>query len=174
MEQFKKKEKEKKSIKIFLAGSIDMGTSIYWYDKIIKDIAINKDVNYFFFVPRRIENFTDDMHFEQITWELNLLEKSDYIYMYFLGNSKSPISMLEFGLFIKECPEKITVFCPEEFWRYKNIEITAAFYEKQVVFNNYGKSIQIQNKKIREFLDKKIEVEVGIEKEKNKEKNDGI
>lgn len=59
-------------------------------------------------------------------WELNALEKADYIIMFFGKDSKSPISLLEMGLYAKS--GKLLVICPDGFWRKGNVDITAEKY----------------------------------------------
>ena len=44
--------------------------------------------------------------------------------MNFLPNSKSPVTMLEFGLLVGCDSQKLHVICPEDFYRYDNIRIT--------------------------------------------------
>ena len=53
-----------------------------------------------------------------------LIEKSDIIFLYFSPETKSPISLLELGLFAASEPEKMIVCCPDGFWRKGNVEIT--------------------------------------------------
>ncbi len=84
--------------KIFLAGSIEMGKAENWQEKIVN--TFNK--SYLFFNPRRDdwdsswEQKIENVQFnEQVTWELNALDSSDIIVMYFDPNTKSPISLLE-------------------------------------------------------------------------------
>lgn len=57
----------------------------------------------------------------QVNWELDALEQSDLIVMFLEAHSKSPISMLELGLFAES--GKIIVCCEEGFWRKGNIDI---------------------------------------------------
>ncbi len=59
-------------------------------------------------------------------WELNALENADYIIMFFGKDSKSPISLLEMGLYAKS--GKLLVICPDGFWRKGNVDITAEKY----------------------------------------------
>ena len=56
-----------------------------------------------------------------MNWELDALGKSDVILMYFDPETKSPISLLELGLFAKS--GKLVVCCPEGFWRKGNVDI---------------------------------------------------
>ena len=47
--------------------------------------------------------------------------------MYFDPNTKSPISLLELGLFAKS--GKLIVYCPEGFWRKGNVDVVCKRYE---------------------------------------------
>ena len=120
---------------VFLAGSIEMGLATDWQNEIITTL---KDKNIIFLNPRR-ENWdssweqkiTNEQFKEQVTWELDSLDMSDIIVMVFDGATKSPISLLEFGLHAKS--EKMIVYCPEPFWRKGNVDILCErFNIKQV------------------------------------------
>jgi len=114
---------------IFLAGSIEMDKAINWQKKceeLLKD-------NYILFNPRRDEwnsnwsqTIENENFNEQVTWELNALEKADIIIMYFAGNTMSPISLLEFGLYAQS--QKMKVVVEENFWRKGNIDIVCKRY----------------------------------------------
>lgn len=121
-------------LKIFLAGSIEMGAAENWQDKVIREFEHN-DVT--FFNPRRPDwdsswgQSIDDPRFvEQVEWELDALESADDIFMYFDPNTKSPISLLEFGLYV-QCPT-LWVCCPSGFWRKGNVDVTARWYDLPV------------------------------------------
>lgn len=116
-------------IKIFLAGTIDMGNSIDWQQKIIDDFQdLYKEREIVILNPRRdnwdsswIQSIENKQFNDQVNWELDALEKSDFIIMFFDKNSKSPISLLELGLFADS--GKMLVCCEEGFWRKGNIDI---------------------------------------------------
>ena len=63
---------------------------------------------------------------EQVMWELDALEEADIIVMYFDPNTKSPISLLELGLFARS--KKLIVYCPDGFWRKGNVDIVCRKY----------------------------------------------
>lgn len=125
-------------VTFFLAGSIDMGKAEDWQARVIKIHEHDDDI--IFFNPRRPDwdsswkQTIDNKQFrEQVEWELDALEKADFIIMYFAPNSVSPITLLEFGLYAKT--RKLRVICPKEYWRRGNVEITCKrydvpFYEK--------------------------------------------
>lgn len=111
--------------KVFLAGSIEMGKAEKWQEKIVREC---KEKAFIFLNPRRDDwdsswtQSIDNHNFsEQVNWELDCLEESDYIVMYFDPNTMSPISLLELGLHATS--GKLIVCCPEGFWRKGNVDI---------------------------------------------------
>lgn len=62
----------------------------------------------------------------QIKWEHKYLDMSDIIIMNILPNSKSPISLMEIGLYANS--GKLLVFCRPEFYRYANVETVCKKY----------------------------------------------
>lgn len=115
---------------IFLAGSIEMGSAENWQAKITKSFG-NKDV--VLLNPRRddwdsswVQSINNPQFREQVEWELSALERASEIIMYFDPTTKSPISLLELGLFAHS--GKMRVICPDGFWRKGNVEIVCARY----------------------------------------------
>ncbi len=89
--------------------------------------------HYIIFNPRRDEwnnSWEQSIHNapfkEQVLWELNALEKADIIILFFADNTKSPISLLELGLFAHS--KKIKLVVEENFWRKGNIDIVCKKY----------------------------------------------
>ena len=119
-------------ISIFLAGTIDNGNSKNWQTELIKDLEkIDNKLNYELTVynPRRSNwdpNATKQLLEEQIRWEQDKLDIADLIVMNLADDSKSPISLLELGLYAKS--EKIIVFCSKNFYRYDNVRLTCEKY----------------------------------------------
>ena len=62
----------------------------------------------------------------QVNWELDHLQRADFILMNFLPGSQSPITLLELGLFAGS--RKLRVICPASFYRYDNVRITCQRY----------------------------------------------
>ena len=62
----------------------------------------------------------------QVNWELEHLETADLIIMNILASSKSPITLLEMGLFMRS--GKLRVICEPGFYRYDNVRLTCARY----------------------------------------------
>jgi len=115
---------------IFLAGSIEMGTAEDWQSQLVKKLG---DQNVTFLNPRRDkwdstwkQEIENPFFVEQVEWELSALEKADIIFMYFDPNTKSPISLLELGLFAKS--SKLIVCCQPGFWRRGNVDVVCKRY----------------------------------------------
>ena len=110
---------------IFLAGTIDMGISDDWQSEVIESLSQHPIT---FLNPRRKEwdnsweqKIENPQFREQVEWELNSMDMADLILVYFAPGSKSPISMMELGLYADT--GKVVVCCPEGFWRKGNIDI---------------------------------------------------
>lgn len=63
---------------------------------------------------------------QQVNWEMDMLDVCDIIFMYFSPETKSPISLLELGLYADS--QKMIVCCPNEFWRKGNVDIVCSRY----------------------------------------------
>lgn len=63
---------------------------------------------------------------EQVQWELKAQKQADLIVMFFGLNTKSPISLLELGLFAQS--GKMVVCCPDGFWKKGNVDIVCERY----------------------------------------------
>lgn len=122
---------------VFLAGSIEMDTAENWQKKVIKHFC-NDEIT--FFNPRREswdaswkQEISNPKFKEQVEWELSALEQADVIVMYFDSKTKSPISLLELGLFAQS--KKLIVCCPQGFWRKGNVDIVCERYNIKQVKN---------------------------------------
>lgn len=111
---------------MFLAGSIEMGTAEDWQSKLRDELEEERDLT--LLNPRRDawdaswgQSIDNAMFREQVTWELDGLDRADVIALYLAPGSKSPISLLELGLHARE--GKLVVLCPEGFWRRGNVEV---------------------------------------------------
>jgi len=124
----------------FLAGTIENGNSTPWQFE-IADYA--KEIGATVFNPRREKwdpNASSAEIENQINWELEHMERADYIIMNILPDSKSPISLLEFGLYAKE--GKLFVFCPKNFYRFDNVRVTCERYGvKLYSIDNYSNNM---------------------------------
>jgi len=134
---------------IFLAGTIDNGESEDWQSLIEKSLS---DLDILILNPRReIWNSTWEQSIkniqfkEQVEWELNGLDGVDQIFIYFSPNSKSPISLLELGLYASS--KKIIIVCPHGFWRRGNIEIVANRFDIPL-YENLNEGLELLRKNL--------------------------
>jgi hypothetical protein len=125
---------------LFLAGSIT--DSDGWQEKVVNEF-IDYDIT--IFNPRRdqwdsswVQDESNPEFNHQVNWELDKLEISNIIFMYFDPNTKSPISLMELGAF-KNHPN-IIVCCPDGFWRKGNVQILCT-REKIPLYNNFNSAI---------------------------------
>jgi Nucleoside 2-deoxyribosyltransferase like len=117
------------NVSVFLAGTIDMGHSIDWQQKFIDQANKEETLDdVVVFNPRRkswdhnwTQSIENKQFSEQVNWELDAMENADVILLFLEGNSKSPISMMELGLFADS--GKLMVCCEDGFWRKGNIDI---------------------------------------------------
>jgi len=122
---------ESGSVRVFLAGSIEMGAAEDWQVEVPKHFHSQ---NVSFFNPRRDdwdsswsqEQSNPEFNY-QVNWEMNRLNESDIIFMYFSPETKSPISLLELGLHAAN--DRMIVCCPDGFWRKGNVEIVCSRYD---------------------------------------------
>jgi hypothetical protein len=117
---------------VFLAGSIEMGNAEDWQKKFV-ETAMDILDDLIIYNPRRPdwdstwEQKSENPHFfQQVTWEIQALEKSDIIFMYFVPGTQSPISLLELGMYLTS--NKLIVCCPEGFWRKGNVDVMCNMY----------------------------------------------
>lgn len=118
-------------ISIFLAGTIDNGQSKNWQSDVVDRL---KNVNVQVLNPRRTkwdpnleQSINNPSFVEQVNWELDSLQRCDIILMNILGDSKSPISLMELGLFASS--GKLMVTCGLDFYRRGNIEVVCDRYD---------------------------------------------
>jgi hypothetical protein len=119
-----------KSPVVFLGGSIDQGTTEDWQDIVTKKYTSE---NITFLNPRRADwnpNASEVDIRQQIYWELDALEGTDAIIIYFHPDSKAPISLLELGLFCRQT--KVVVVCPPGYWRKTNVEVVCERYGVEI------------------------------------------
>lgn len=119
---------------VFLAGSIEMGKTIYWQKQLEDEFAGSEDI--VLYNPRReswddswVQDINNVQFKEQVDWELHAMEAADLIIMYFAPETQSPVTLLELGLFARS--GKLIVCCPEGFWRKGNVDIVCRKYGVQ-------------------------------------------
>ena len=117
--------KEKENSYYFLAGSIDFKESNPWRESFYK----NSNEFIHFFDPTRPDHYllNDEEMRQHINWELDALELADKIFLNFLSEAKSPISLVELGLYSKSA--KLVVICPYDFYQYRYVETLCEKYD---------------------------------------------
>ncbi len=135
---------------IFLGGSIEMGKAVDWQQQFIKDFSKknqyrknDKHVSYVFnrnfriLNPRRsdwdsswVQSIKDPQFFQQVTWELEYLEKAWARVFYFAGDTLSPISLLELGKF--GAHPNTFILWDKDYKRAGNLEIFCHRYNLEV------------------------------------------
>lgn len=117
-------------LKVFLAGSIDMGGTQDWQAQFARELA---DEGVVLLNPRREDwnpawkPVAEEPEFRrQVEWELTALQRADVIAMYLAPGSQAPVSLLELGLHAGS--GKVLLACPDGFWRKGNVDIVAQRY----------------------------------------------
>lgn len=115
--------------RVFLAGSIEMGQAEQWQEQVVRALSDARDL--VILNPRRDDwdsswrqRADDPRFFEQVTWELDMLDAADIVVMYLAAGTQSPVSLLELGLCARS--GKLLVCCPAGFWRRGNVEMVCA------------------------------------------------
>lgn len=116
-------------LSLFLAGSIEMGKATDWQQRVIGDLSAYPVR---IFNPRREnwdsswkQDISDPQFNEQVTWEMDYLEATDIVFLYFEPSTLSPITMgeLYFLAGTSGSGSTVIVVCPEGFWRRGNVQI---------------------------------------------------
>lgn len=102
-----------------------MGAAANWQNDIK---VLLQDTDVVLYNPRRddwdstwVQKASNMQFNEQVTWEMDALDYCDKIVFYFDPCTKSPITLLELGLYAKS--GKVAVCCPDGFWRKGNVEM---------------------------------------------------
>ncbi len=137
---------------VFLAGSIEMGRATNWqaaFEQAFQQIEV------VLLNPRRekwdstwVQSIENKQFREQGEWELEAQERADVIAMYFSPATKSPIALLELGLFARS--GKLIVCCPDGYWRKGNVDIVCKRYGVQTV-SSFGGLIETVKRKLMSF-----------------------
>jgi hypothetical protein len=144
--------KDNTNTTVFLAGSIEMGNCEDWQTRVIKHFQWN---HIDFYNPRRADwdsSWTQSLNnpnfFEQVSWELDMLLQSNFIYMYIDPSTQSPISLLELGMFARS--GKIIVCCPDGFYRKGNVDVVCQKFNVPL-FTDFDTSLIALQNKIRDY-----------------------
>jgi hypothetical protein len=135
---------------VFLGGSIEMGLAEPWQERLVNEF---KDTDIRFLNPRRddwdsswVQEASNPQFNQQVTWELDALDYSDLIVFYFDPNTKSPITLMELGLYAAS--GKVIVCCPAGFWRKGNVEIVCQRHDVTLV-NSFDELVVAVRKETR-------------------------
>jgi hypothetical protein len=119
-------------VSIFIGGSINKNElGVSFQDRVIESVQ-NKP--YIFYNPKSDEfkqSFVNIQFKERFEWELNALKESDIILMYFDKNTKSPICLLELGLFASS--GKLIVCCENDFSEKEKVDMICEMYGIKLV-----------------------------------------
>jgi hypothetical protein len=131
---------------LFLAGSIDQNLADNWQKQVVDDI---NDRNVTILNPRlhywdsSWKQTPDNPQFkEQVTWELNGLDKADIILFNFEENTQFPITLMELGVVLATTHyaasssrkyQEVVVCCPEKYFCYGNVVITCNKFRRPVI-----------------------------------------
>lgn len=125
--------RDKSKLTIFLAGSIEMGTAMQWQN-MVETYLNDEECN--IINPRTDDidqsypqDFNDPNFYKMTNWELNGLDVADVILMFFDPAAKSPVSLLELGLYAGS--GRMRVVCPDGFWRRGNVEMVCERHDIQ-------------------------------------------
>ncbi|WP_025740550.1 nucleoside 2-deoxyribosyltransferase domain-containing protein [Aquimarina pacifica] len=118
---------------VFLAGSVQSAdVTEKWRTRVIKKLSDEKvtliDPVWVHNGANLDYNDTRDTTKinKQVGWELDALERVDMVIMYLDEASKSPISLLELGLYAQS--GKLVVCCADGFWRKGNVDVVCERY----------------------------------------------
>ncbi|USP79907.1 hypothetical protein yc1106_07181 [Curvularia clavata] len=116
---------------VFTAGSIEMGNAVQWQKHMT---ALLSHLPITVCNPRRghwnpnVTPLARDEDFRtQVEWELAALEQVDVICFFFDVMTKSPVSLLELGLWAGS--GKVVVCCGDDYWKGGNVELTCRRYD---------------------------------------------
>ena len=119
--------------KIFLAGSIDRTKGRNWREEItdyIQESWFESEFNtdhITIYSPRRADDkWKPDMEVEQAAWDMSMLSMADYIILHLTGDTVSPVSLLELGIFMKS--PKLYVSVDSSYKRKRIVELYTANY----------------------------------------------
>lgn len=103
-----------------------MGAAEQWQERIVNAMSDLSDL--VFLNPRRDDwdsgwqqRANDPRFYEQVSWELDMLDAADIVVMYLAPGTVSPVSLLELGLCARS--GTLMVCCPAGFWRRGNVEV---------------------------------------------------
>lgn len=134
--------------KIFLAGSIDHKKGKNWREEIsdyIQESWFDSEDNtdhITIYSPRRADDvWKPDMEVEQAAWDMSMLDMSDYIILHLTGDTVSPVSLLELGIYMKSPNLYLSV--DSSYTRKHIVELYVANYGKNKICKSLVDSVSI-------------------------------
>ncbi|KMK63306.1 hypothetical protein Y699_04136 [Aspergillus fumigatus Z5] len=123
---------------VFLAGTTSKVDPGDWRETLSTSLSDLPVTIYSPYRPDWDSSWREDIDFapyrEQVEWELDKLDKSDTVVIYFHPATQAPISLLELGLCAR-VPGKALVVCPEGYWKRGNVQIVCEKYGVEMVDN---------------------------------------
>lgn len=160
-------------------GSIEQGKASLWQSKVLGFLkCYDIDV----YNPRREfwdptwEQTADNEQFKaQIEWELEVLTNVDVAIFYFEAETRSPVTLVEFGLSIPVNMGDTIVCCQDNYWRKGVIDITCkkfgihqeknledlVGYTIEMLKANYNLKLLANNQRIP--VTPKVALQVGVD-----------
>lgn len=131
---------------IFLAGSVPTSnqaddTTTDWRNQLSAALA---DLPITIYNPYRAnwdDSWREDIYFvpfrQQLEWELDMQEKADLVLVYFHPDTQAPISLLEFGIWVR-APGKTVVVCPQGYWKRGYVQTVCKRFDVEMLDNLDG------------------------------------
>lgn len=142
-------------LKIFLAGSVGGGDDSEWQSTAIDLIRMSSDEGHplTIYNPRRLSGeFLPENEVEQAAWTISMLAAADYIILHLSGDSGSPISTFELGVFIKDL--RLYLSIDDSYSRKEVIEIHYNYFGIGQIYKNLKESIMAIQSNIRQISHK--------------------
>jgi len=162
---------------VFTAGSIEMGHAVNWQPlmaTMLNHLPITVcNPRKGCWDPNIKQQAKDALFKQQVVWELGALEQADVICFFFDTETKSPVSLLELGVWAAS--DKVVVCCGDAYWKSGNVHLTCERYGVPCVkdFTNLVPLVEEMLKEKGMELDDKgdlIEENVHVPKEKPKKR----
>lgn len=138
---------------IFLGGSIEQGACDNWQSMLSPRL---QEMGWVVLNPRRAEwdatweqSIENPQFVEQVEWELAALTMAEEILIYFDPATKAPISLFELGLYIRN--PKLTVVCPDGFYRKGNVDVNSRWYSARQL-SSLDEALVYYKDRIESFL----------------------
>ena len=128
-------------LKIFLAGSVCNGNAPDWQSMAVSTIQMSSgEEPLTIYNPRRPSGeFLPENEVEQAAWTISMLNASDYIILHLTGDTGSPISTLELGLFINS--PKLHLSIDDSYSRKEIVEIHYNYFGIGQIYERLEESI---------------------------------